>query len=111
MPVALDPVMGSAADRIARRDGYILSRVLRDGWDRGDLGTLTKTSPARATGAHISLIGHITADELRDLFGRHRTAVDISRALAALAAAGKAARITRADTGGRAAELWVAAES
>jgi hypothetical protein len=259
---------------VARRDGNILSRVLRDGWDRGDLGTLTKTSPARATGAHISLIGHITADELRadldrisiangyanrmlwlcvrrarvlpfggaldhetiaelgrrtaaaieaarqrdmvpmtadarqawrrvypvlsegrpgllgaltaraeaqavrlallhalldgrdeigtdhlraalalweyadasakyiwgdalgdpvadeimralqqagaagrtrtelrDLFGRHRTAVDIGRALAALAPAGKAARITRADTGGRPAELWVAAES
>jgi hypothetical protein len=50
---------------VARRDGNILSRVLRDGWDRGDLATLTKTSPARATGAHLSLIGHITADELR----------------------------------------------
>jgi hypothetical protein len=50
---------------VARRDGNILSRVLRDGWDRGDLATLTKTSPARATGAHVSLIGHITADELR----------------------------------------------
>ena len=34
-------------------------------WDSGDLGTLTKNSSTRATGAHISLIGHITADELR----------------------------------------------
>ena len=50
---------------VARRDGNILSRVLRDGWDRGDLATLTKSSPARATGAHASLIGHITAEELR----------------------------------------------
>jgi hypothetical protein len=50
---------------VARRDGSILSRVLRDGWDRGDLATLTKTSPTRATGAHVSLIGHITAEELR----------------------------------------------
>ena len=33
---------------VARRDGNILSRVLRDGWDRGDLATLTKSSPARA---------------------------------------------------------------
>ena len=46
--------------------------------------------------------------ELRDLFGRHRGAEDIGRALAALAAAGKAQRITRADTGGRPAEVWVA---
>jgi hypothetical protein len=43
-----------------------------------------------------------TRTELRDLFGRHRNAEDIGRALAALAAAGKAQRITRADTGGRA---------
>jgi hypothetical protein len=50
---------------IARRDGNILSRVLRDAWDRGDLATLTKNSPARSTGAHVSLIGHITAEELR----------------------------------------------
>jgi hypothetical protein len=50
---------------VARRDGSILSRVLRDAWDRGDLATLTKSSPARATGAHVSLLGHITADELR----------------------------------------------
>jgi hypothetical protein len=48
-----------------KRDGNTLSRVIRDGWDRGDLATLTKNSPARATGAHITIIGHITADELR----------------------------------------------
>jgi hypothetical protein len=30
-----------------------------------NLGTLTKNNPARATGAHISLMAHITADELR----------------------------------------------
>jgi hypothetical protein len=50
---------------VARRDGNILSRVLRDAWDGRDLATLTKNSPARATGAHISLIGHITTEELR----------------------------------------------
>jgi hypothetical protein len=49
-----------------------------------------------------------TRTELRDFFGRHRDAVDIGRALAALAAAGRATRIMRADTGGRPAELWVA---
>jgi hypothetical protein len=50
---------------VMRRDGNILSRVIRDGWDRGDLATMTKTSPARATGAHLSIVGHITQDELR----------------------------------------------
>jgi hypothetical protein len=42
-----------------------LSAILRQAWDGGDLRTLTKNAPARATGAHVSLIGHITADELR----------------------------------------------
>src|SRR5262249_46738903 len=47
------------------RQGNTLSAVLRLAWDGRDLRTLTKNSPARATGAHISLGGHITADELR----------------------------------------------
>jgi hypothetical protein len=38
-----------------RREGNILSRILRDGWDHGDLAMLTKNSPAKATGAHISI--------------------------------------------------------
>ena len=48
-----------------KRDGNTLSAVMRDAWDRGNLGSLTKNSPARATGAHISVIGHITIEELR----------------------------------------------
>jgi hypothetical protein len=40
---------------------------LRDAWDHGDLRTLTKNSPLRATGAHVSVIGHITAEELARL--------------------------------------------
>ncbi len=51
--------------RVMERDGNTLSPVVRQAWDRGDLRTLTKNSPAQATGAHISLIGHITKDELR----------------------------------------------
>jgi hypothetical protein len=47
------------------RQGNTLSAVLRQAWEGGDLRSLTKNSPARATGAHISLIGHITAEELR----------------------------------------------
>jgi hypothetical protein len=47
------------------REGNILSVVIRDSWDKGDLATLTKNNPTRATGAHVSIIGHITKDELR----------------------------------------------
>jgi hypothetical protein len=56
--------------RVMQREGNTLSRVLRDGWDRGDLASLTKSSPARATGAGISVIGHITAAELRECLDR-----------------------------------------
>jgi hypothetical protein len=47
------------------RQGNTLSAVLRQAWDGGDLRTLTKNSPARATGAHVALVGHITGEELR----------------------------------------------
>jgi hypothetical protein len=50
--------------RAMGRDGNTLSAVLREAWDRGDLQTLTKNSPAHATAAHITVIGHITKDEL-----------------------------------------------
>src|SRR5262249_13609697 len=47
------------------RQGNTLSAILRQAWESGDLRTLTKNSPARSTGAHISLLGHITTEELR----------------------------------------------
>jgi Protein of unknown function (DUF3987) len=46
------------------RDINTLSPVLRNAWDGRPLQTLTRTSPARASAAHISVIGHITATEL-----------------------------------------------
>ena len=51
--------------RVMRRDGSTLSTTIRQAWDRGELQSLTKNSPARARGAHISIIGHITCEELR----------------------------------------------
>lgn len=51
--------------RVSGRDGNTLSVVIRSAWDFGDLQSMTKNSPAKATGAHISIVGHITADELR----------------------------------------------
>jgi hypothetical protein len=50
--------------RVLGRDGNTLGAVLRLAWDKGDLRTLTKNTPAKATGAHISIVGHITRHEL-----------------------------------------------
>jgi len=50
--------------RLIGREGNTLSAVIRNAWDLGDLRTLTKSNPTRATGAHISMIGHITRAEL-----------------------------------------------
>ena len=51
--------------RVMKREGSILSTMIRQAWDRGNLRMLTKQTPARTTNAHISIIGHITVDELR----------------------------------------------
>ena len=50
--------------KVCDRPGNTLSPMLRMGWDSGNLGTLTRNNPLKATGAHISIIGHITTDEL-----------------------------------------------
>lgn len=54
--------------KVAKREGNTLSPIIRMAWDTGDLRTLTKNSPARATGAHVSIIGHITQEELLRYF-------------------------------------------
>ncbi|MFL6213321.1 MAG: DUF3987 domain-containing protein [Blastocatellia bacterium] len=51
--------------RAIGREGNTLSALVRQAWDNGNLRVLTKNSPAQSTGAHISIIGHITKDELR----------------------------------------------
>lgn len=50
--------------RVLSREGNPLSAVMRQAWDDGDLNIITKNNPAKATGAHISVIAHITKDEL-----------------------------------------------
>jgi hypothetical protein len=50
--------------KVMGRDGNTLSACLRQAWDSGNLRVLTRTSPAKATGAHVSVIGHITRQEL-----------------------------------------------
>ena len=51
--------------RVCKREQNTLSPTLRSAWDSGHLRTMAKNSPAKATDAHISIIGHITAEELR----------------------------------------------
>ncbi len=50
---------------VMERAGNTVSEHIRRAWDGDKLSTLTKHSPLCATGAHISIIGHITIDELR----------------------------------------------
>src|SRR5262245_45377948 len=56
------------------REGNTLSPVIRCAWDSGDLKTMVKNSPAKATKAHISIVGHITRDELRRLLTQTESA-------------------------------------
>ncbi len=67
--LVFEPELASTL-RVLGREGNTLSAIIRQAWDSGELRVLTRNSPARATGAHISLIGHITADELRRYLDR-----------------------------------------
>jgi hypothetical protein len=50
---------------------------MRNAWDGRPLAVLTRTAPARATGAHVAIIGHITHTELR----RYASAIEIANGL------------------------------
>ena len=47
------------------RPGNTVSQIVRKAWDGATLETLTRSSPLKASNTHISIIGHITEDELR----------------------------------------------
>ena len=53
--------------RSLQRDGNTLSPMLRQAWQGGDLETMTKVTPIKVTGVHVSVIGHITQAELKQL--------------------------------------------
>jgi hypothetical protein len=55
--------------RAAQRQGANLSAVLRQAWDGLTLHTTAKGKPATATDPHVSVIAHVTQDELRRLLG------------------------------------------
>lgn len=48
-----------------RRDGSVLSSVLRQAWESGSWQVLTRHDPIKATGAHLVVVAHITPRELR----------------------------------------------
>jgi hypothetical protein len=60
--------------KVMTREGNTLSPVIRCAWDSGNLNTMVKNSPAKATNAHISIVGHITRDELRRLLAQTESA-------------------------------------
>lgn len=64
--------------RQIERPGNTLSPTLRSFWDTGDVASLTKNSPARTTGSMVSVIGHVTADELK----RYLTATETANGFA-----------------------------
>jgi hypothetical protein len=54
----------SRALAVKSRESNTLSATVRQAWDTGTLRTMTKV-PMAATGAHITVLGHITIEELR----------------------------------------------
>jgi len=68
----------SQALKVMSREGNILSQIIRQAWDGDTLSPLIKNNPIRATNAHISIIGHITKDELL----RHLTETEQSNGFA-----------------------------
>jgi hypothetical protein len=50
--------------KVMAREGNTLSPTVRQAWDGDRLRTMTKNNPTRATGSHISIIGHVTKAEL-----------------------------------------------
>jgi hypothetical protein len=50
--------------KVLAREGNTLSPVVRNAWDGKTLQTIAKNAPVRARDTHISIVGHITKDEL-----------------------------------------------
>ena len=48
----------------AQRPGNTIADFVRLAWDSGNMGKMTAAKPLMVKGAHISILGHITAEEL-----------------------------------------------
>jgi hypothetical protein len=64
--------------RVAKRDGNTLTTTIKVAWDQGFLKIANKNSPETATGAHVSIVGHITSEELL----REMTSTDLASGFA-----------------------------
>jgi hypothetical protein len=64
--------------KIMSREGNTLSPLIREAWDSGTLRTMVKRDPLSVDNGHISIIGHITAEELR----RYLTATEAANGFA-----------------------------
>lgn len=71
--LVIEPEFASVL-KASSREISTLSPVLRCAWDGRPLQILTRSSPARSSHAHVSVIGHITREELR----RHTTSIELS---------------------------------
>jgi len=71
--LVIEPEFASVL-KTSAREISTLSPTLRSAWDGRPLAILTRTAPARATSAHIALIGHITQHELR----RHTSTIELA---------------------------------
>jgi hypothetical protein len=60
--------------KVMSREGNTLSAIIRQAWDTGNLRVMAKNSPAQATDAHVSIIAHITKDELKRTLRETETA-------------------------------------
>lgn len=49
---------------VMQRQGNTLSPLIRQAWDSGNLRSMVKHDPTKCTGGHISIMGHITSEEL-----------------------------------------------
>lgn len=63
---------------VGGRENSSLSAILRQAWDGGTLSVRTRHRPITATGAHISVIGHITKPDL----SRHLSSTEIGNGFA-----------------------------
>lgn len=50
--------------QVCERETNTLSAIIREAWDNGNLNILTRNNALKATNAHVSIVGHITREEL-----------------------------------------------
>jgi hypothetical protein len=72
-PPVLDPRLlcyepeFAAVFKVLEQPRNLLPTLLRQAWDTGQLRTPVKNGQAQTRDAHISLLGHLTTDELRSV--------------------------------------------